>query len=1034
MKIAPWAQQNGRAILFVVALLALAGTASVLRLPVLLFPQVSFPRVRVGLNAGDRPAERMVIEVTRPVEEAVRAIPGVTGVRSTSSRGSADVNVDFDWGHDMVAAESQVSAAISRNLGSLPAATVFDVHRMDPTVFPVIAYSLTSDSRSLVDLRNLAFYQLRPALSAVTGVGKVGVQGGATEEWRVVVDQGRLNSLNMTLDDVAKALSASNVLVAVGRLQNHDKLYLVVSDTRFQALDGINQTILRSGPDGVVRLDDVATVRPDTEPQYTRVTADGHDAVLFSIYQQPGGNTVKIAQEIKAKLQSLQTSLSELKDGSVKVANWYDQSGLILASESSVRDAIGIGIALAAGVLLLFLRNWKITLIATLAVPAVLAITLLLLHVMNMSLNIMTMGGMAAAVGLIIDDGIVMVEHIMRRVSDSTAEHGAAESRRGQSPQPLSTKASPRTRIVSAATEFIRPLIGSSGSTIVIFMPLAFLSGVTGAFFKALSLTMAGGLFISLLFVWFAVPILAAQSLRQKDAEAKAPGTITRRLNQAYESLMSPLLRRPWTVLLIILPLLAVGWLAFGHVKSGFMPGMDEGGFILDYNAPPGTSLDETDRELRQVEKILTSHHAVQTYSRRTGLQLGGGVTEANQGDFFVRLKPFPRPSIDAVMSDVRQKVGHTVPALRIETSQLMEDLIGDLTGVPQPVDVKLFSPDESALLTTAAKVEKALNSVKGVIAVKGIVRAGDALDIEVDRVKAALEGMDPDSITQLLEHYLSGQVTTQVQQGPRLLGVRVWVPADMRANERDVRNLQLRAPDGHLFPLKRVATLNVVGGQPQITRENLERMADITGQIEGRDLGSVMADVKQALAKPGLLPSGMTYQLGGTYERQQQSFRGLLMVLIAALLLVFILLLFLYGRFLVAIAMMIMILLAISVVFLGLFITGTELDIMSIMGMTMIVGIVTETAIFYYTEYAEMPAGDAASQRLIAAGIGRIRAIAMTTIAAILSLLTLALGIGQGSALLQPLAIAITTGLIAQLPLVLVVLPAVLRLFRSAR
>ena len=1032
MTLAPWAQRNARGILFVLALLALAGGASVLRLPVLLFPQVSFPRVRVSLDAGDRPAERMVIEVTRPVEEAVRAIPGVTGVRSTSSRGSADVDVDFDWGHDMVAAESQVNGSISRILSSLPPATVYGVQRMDPTVFPVIAYSLTSDTRSLVDLRNLAFYELRPALSAVTGVGKVGVQGGAIEEWRVVVDQGRLNSFNMTLDDVAKALSAANVLVAVGRMQDHDKLFLVISDTRFTTLDAINQTILRSGPDGVVRLDDVAIVRPDTEPQYTRVTADGHDAVLFSIYQQPGGNTVQIAKDIKAKLQTLQQSLPELKDGTVKVANWYDQSGLILTSESSVRDAIAIGIVLAAGVLLLFLRNWKVTLIATLAVPAVLATTLLLLYVMKMSLNIMTLGGMAAAVGLIIDDGIVMVEHIMRRISEAAAAHPAAEPEdQGAQPPPPPTNA--RTRIVDATTEFTRPLIGSSSSTIIIFAPLAFLSGVTGAFFKALSLTMAGGLLISLLFAWFAVPILAAHTLRQKDAAEKQPGSLMRRINAGYESLMARFLRRSWMVLLVIVPLLALGWLALGRVKSGFMPAMDEGGFILDYNAPPGTSLEETDRELRQVEQILTANRAVQTYSRRTGLQLGGGVTESNQGDFFVRLKSFPRPAIDEVMSEVRQQGARTVPALRIETSQLMEDLIGDLTGVPQPVDVKLFSPDEQALLATAPQVQKALNAVKGVIEVKGIVQAGDALDIKIDRVKAALEGMDPDAITKLLDIYLTGQVTTHVQQGPRLVGVRVWVPSDNRTTESDLGNLQLRAPDGHLLPLKRVATLSVSAGQPQITRENLERMAGITGQIEGRDLGSVMADVKRALSQPGLLPSGMTYQLGGTYERQQQSFQGLLMVMIAALLLVFVLLLFLYARFLVALAMMIIVFLAISCVFVGLFLTGTELDIMSIMGMTMIVGIVTETAIFYYTEYAGVPLEQAADTRLTAAGLGRFRAIAMTTIAAILALMTLALGIGQGSALLQPLAIAIVAGLVAQLPLVLIVLPALLKLFRSA-
>lgn len=461
MNLARWGHRHPRPILFLFIVLALAGAATVLQLPVLLFPHVSFPRVRVGLNAGDRPAERMMLQVTRPVEEALRGIPGVRGIRSTTSRGSADVDVDFDWGHDMVAAELQVNAQINRILGDLPPNTSFDVRRMDPTVFPVIAYSLTSQSRSLVDLRRLAMFELRPALSSVPGVASVGIQGGDIEEWRVAVDQGKLQSFDMTLDDVAKALSASNVLTAVGRLEQHDKLFLVVSDTRFESLAQIRQAILRSGPNGVVHLDDVATVRQATEPRFIRVTANGRSAVLFNIYQQPGGNTVQIADAVKAKLKELSDQLPELTDHSVNVANWYDQSGLILASEGSVRDAIAIGVGLAAIVLFVFLRNWRITLIATLAVPAVLAITLLLLYVMNMSLNIMTLGGMAAAVGLIIDDAIVIVEHIVRRMGVQGDE---------------------KQQVMNATVELTTPLVGSSASTIIIFAPLAFLSGVTGAF------------------------------------------------------------------------------------------------------------------------------------------------------------------------------------------------------------------------------------------------------------------------------------------------------------------------------------------------------------------------------------------------------------------------------------------------------------------------------------------------------------------------------------------------------------------------
>jgi multidrug efflux pump subunit AcrB len=1009
MTITRWAQYHTRSLLFVLALLVLGGVGSLASLPVGLLPQVSFPRVRIALDAGDRPAERMVIEVTQLVEEAVRAIPGVLHLRSTTSRGAADIAVDFVWGQDMLTSTLQVESQVNTLRPSLPPGTHIDVRRMDPTVFPVIAYSLTSDTHSLVELRDLALYTLRPLLATVTGVGQVGVQGGAVQEYQIFVDPGKLQSFGMSLSDVATTLAAANVLVAVGRLEDHNKLYLVVSDTRVQGLQQLNQTILRSGPNGVVRLDDVALVQNDTAPQYTRVTADGHDAVLVSIYQQPGGNTVQIAHDIAATLQEQAHTLPQ----GVRMVNWYDQSQLILAAEASVRDAIAIGVGLAALVLLLFLRNWKVTGIAVLAVPSVLVATTLLLSLMHMSLNIMTLGGMAAAVGLIIDDTIVMLEHLMRRLRQ---EGGAASE-----------------TVVHAANEFTRPLASSSLSTIIIFVPLAFLSGVTGAFFKALSLTMAAGLALSFVVAWLAVPIVAAHWLGSTAAAPTASRPRGGWCERLYRVTMRHLLRHAWVVLLLVTPLGVLGYLAYQRVGSGFLPAMDEGGFVLDYVAPPSTSLTETDRLVRQVEAILRQHPAVQTYSRRTGLQMGGSITEANHGDIFVRLTPFPRPPIEVVMEDVRQHVEHAVPGLQIETAQLMEDLIGDLTGVPQPIEIKVFSPDVQTLLAVAPKVAEAIQHVQGVVGVKdGIVLAGDALDIAVDRVQAALEGVDPDTVTKLVDDALRGNVTTSIQRGPKLVGVRVWVPADVRRTELDVRNLLLHGPNGRVFPLKRVAQVTALTGQPQITREDLRPMVAVTGRIAGRDLGSTIAEVQQVLGQPGLMPQGVTYALGGLYQQQQIAFRGLLLVMLAAIVLVFVLLLFLYERWLVALAILTIMLLGIACVLVGLWVTGTELNITSIMGMTMIVGILTEVAIFYVSEYAELPAETPGPERLTVAGVQRARAIAMTTMAAILALLPLALGLGQGAAMLQPLAIAIIAGLLVQLPLVLVVLPALFLLFRA--
>jgi multidrug efflux pump subunit AcrB len=567
----------------------------------------------------------------------------------------------------MSLATLQVGSAINQVATTLPQHTTFDVRRMDTTVFPVLCYSLISDKSTLFELYDLAQYQFRPALTTIKGVAKIDVMGGQKEEYRVDADTGKLQANGLALNDLMAALSAANNLTAVGKLEDHYKLYLVISNTTFTSLDQIASTVIRADANSIIRLGDVATVHKDAKPEWSRVTADGHDAVLFQVYQQPGGNTVQIAKDIKSRLKELARQIPP----EVKVSNWYDQSELIISSAASVRDAVIVGVILSVLILLIFLRNLKITLVAAMVVPSVLAVTVLMLFVLHLSFNIMTLGGMAAAVGLIIDDAIVMIEHVIRRLRSGEGHH--------------------HIRISQAATEFTKPLAGSSLSTIIIFAPLAFLSGVTGAFFKALSITMATSLIISFLVAWLAVPLLAIKLLSAKEVNQSEGGRFTHSIHELYAKIMRALLLRPWLILLAIVLLLMFGFLAYNQIGSGFMPIMDEGGFILDYKTTPGTSLTETDNLLRRVEAILLTTPEVQTYSRRTGLQLGGGITEASEGDFFVRLKPFPRRGIEDVMQEVRTKIEHTIPGLQIEMLQLMEDAIGDLTAVPQPIEIELF-------------------------------------------------------------------------------------------------------------------------------------------------------------------------------------------------------------------------------------------------------------------------------------------------------------------------------------------------------
>jgi len=994
-------ERHRRSILVVMFALAAAGVFAAISLPVGLFPQVSFPRVRISIDAGDRPADQMMLLVTRPMEQAIRPVPGIVDLRSTTSRGSAQIQLDVGWGRDMVATTNQVAAAIAQAMPSLPAGTTYSVDRMDPTTFPIIAYGLTSDTVSQSALRELAQFQIVPLLTSIPGVKRIDFQGGDVPEIQVRTDPLRLASLGVGINDLSSALQNTGIVASAGRIDDHGKLYLVMVDDTLHSVQQVRQTVVRGNADGVVTVGDVADVAPGVAQRWTRVVQDGKPAVLFSVYEQPDGNAVRIAASVRDRLAGF-----ALPPG-VSLSNWYDQSVLVTQSAASVRDAVAIGLVLAGLVLLLFLRSWRVTLVALLTVPAILATSTLVLSLMGLSFNIMTLGGIAAAVGLVIDDVIVMIEHIARRAGTSDAGVDA---------------------VLPAGQEFLRPLTGSSLATIIVFLPLGFLSGVTGAFSRALSITMGSALLISWLFTAFAVPVLARSVIdfrKWRDPALAGPG----RLERTHMRMLQGVIGRPWLLLAGLVPLLAVGWLAYTHVATGFMPTMDEGGFVLDYKTKPGTSLAETDRELAQVEKILQANPAVRTFSRRTGMGLGGDLNEPNQGDFFVRLKDGSRDPIETVMSNIRQQIESQVPGVNVDLSQLMEDLIGDLTAVPQPIEVQLYANDPSALNPLAVKVADAIAKVDGVVEVRsGVIIAGDALSVHVDPVKAALEGIDAQTVQDQLNGDLSGTVPARIPQGNSLVDVRVLLsPAD-RQYGAQLADLPIRAPDGHLFPLKRVASITAVAGQAEITRRNLRQTVAVTARIEGRGLGAAVADVQAVLDRPGLIPPGAHYTLGGLYEQQQIAFSGLIHVFLATLVAEFVLLLVLYERFWLPAIIILSSLLSTTAVFTGLWVAGVDLNITALMGMTMIIGIATELAIFYVSEYTELARTMPEREALVAASANRLRPILMTTLAAILTLLPLALAIGQGSGMQQPLAVAIIAGLLLQFPLVLLVMPVVIR------
>ncbi len=992
-----------KAILFVVIALVLAGTFSGFKLPVSLFPNIAFPRIVVSADAGDMPANQMMITVTRKLEQAVNSIIGVVNVRSITSRGNSELSINFHWNMDMIQAELMVNNAINQIRNELPSNIMFEVRRMNPTVFPTIGYSLTSTSINPVRLREFAEFVLSPVLTSIDGVAKASILGGQIKEYQVIVNPERLRSFKLSMTDLIGAIRKTNIISSVGKIEQDYKLYLTLVDGQYRSLEDIGHTEIKIRNQRPVFLDDVAVIKESVKPQWTRVTSNGQEAVLVNVYQQPGANTVQIDNAIKATLAGIKDRIPT----GITISKFYDQSDLIVESMKNVRDSILIGILLAVFILFIFLRNGKITLIASLNVPITIAITVLLMSFLGMSFNIMTLGGIAAAIGLIIDDAIVVVENIIRHLALKQDTHKGAVS--------------------SSVKEILHPIFGSSFSTIVVFAPLAFLTGVTGAFFKSLSLTIATSLLVSMLLTLFFIPIFSQRWISKRDAEKQEhEGAVFRFLHHHYEIILNILLKRKYIPVLIGFVLIISSYFLYKSLPSGFMPYMDEGTFILDYRTPAGTSLEETNRVILQIEDILTRIPEIASYSRRTGLQLGGGLTEANMGDFLIRLNKKRHRNIQEIIDDVRGKILQSVPGVEVEFAQLMGDLIGDLTAVPQPIEIKVFGNDYSQIHGISQKVVQEIEKVRGVVDIyHGVTIAGSSILLKVNKLKAGMFGLSAEQIQQELEASIGGTVASEIPDQQYMVGIRVWYPKNERADLEKIKRIRILSPTGNYVSVASIAEINIKEGQPELTRENQKQMIAVTARISGRDMGSTLNEIKSRLKQNIQLPQNVFIQYGGLYQEQQKSFRDLLLVLLTAILLVFTVQLIEFESFKIPIVILFVDILSLFGVFFLLKITGVALNISSMMGMIMIIGIVAENAIFliHYIQLFTSRENSIVSA-VIEAGKIRMRPIMMTTLAAVLALMPLAIGIGAGAQMQQPLAIAVIGGFSVSAFILLFLLP----------
>jgi CzcA family heavy metal efflux pump len=1018
-----WMARSTRTIFFFAAVLTLAGIYLAFQVPISVFPETNFPRVVIGVDNGVMPLEQMQVTITKPIEDAVNTVPGLVTVRSTTSRGQAEVSLFFDWNVDMFQSLQLVDAALSKVRQTLPSTAVVTTNRLTFATFPILGYSLTSDTVPQTQLWELATYILKPPLNRVTGVSTVIVQGGKVPEYHVVPNLAQMQTAGVTIPDLVNSIQASNVVDSPGLYEANHQLILGLVGAQVHDASGLGQLVVKTTQAGApVRVADVATVQPGTLPVYTTVTANGKDAVLMTIARQPSSNTVAVADAVATQVVELRKKLP----AGVKLEVFYDQSQLVRDSISSVRDAIFIGLVLACIILFLFLRDWTSSLIAGLVIPVTIAITILILWAIGESFNLMTLGGLAAAIGLVIDDAIVVVENIVMH-----RDHG---ERRVDA-------------VRKALKEITSPLIGSTITPVVVFLPLVSVTGVTGSFFRALAVTMTAALLTSLLLALTWTPGLSFVLLREEGSVQgnesahgdHAAGRFLTRVLTLHRRVLDWCLAKPLWVCVICLLLVAGTWAGYQALGSDLLPEMDEGGFILDYVMPAGSSLTETNRVLEHVDRILHSTPEVEGTSRRTGMQMGlAAVTEANSGDFTVKLRSGRRRPIDEVMADVRQQIRTTEPELDIEFTQVLQDMIGDLSNAPEPIQLKIFSDDPSQLALLGPRVGDAITKIPGVVDVENGIDntiSGPATNYQVDPIVAARLGFTPQEVSEDATAILDGVETTDplIANG-RPYTIRIRLGDESRASLDTINNTVFNSASGHTASLGSLADVQQLPPQNEIRRENLQSLVVVTGRLEGSDLGTAMAKVKQTV--DGLhLPASVHVEYGGTYEEQQKSFHDLLRVLLLALALVFGVLLTEFRNFPAPIAILTSSILSISGVILALLVTHTTFNVASFMGLIMVIGIVAKNGILLLdAEDRYRDSGLTARDAMFQAAQRRLRPIAMTAIAAVCGMLPLAFALGAGSQMLQPLAIAVIGGLCISMVLSLVVTPLVYYLLTRNR
>ncbi|WP_337965462.1 efflux RND transporter permease subunit [uncultured Flavobacterium sp.] len=987
----------------IIFLILLGGIFSYSKMQTGLFPEITFPKIKIIADAGQQPVDKMMITVTKPLETAIKKVQGLQTVRSTTSRGSCEISAFMDWNADIDLSKTRIEAQINQIKNDLPPDLQVTVEKMNPSILPVIGYAIDSKDRSAVDLKKIANYTIKPFLSQIQGTSEIRIVGGKEKEYWLSLDFQKMSAYGITPAMVTQVFTETNFIKSNGYLADYHHLYLTITDAQLDKKDELENLVIRNNSKGIVKLSDICLVEIREAKEYIKVNANGKESILIAVIKQPDANLIEMSDAMNKKMTELKAILP--KDITIKP--FYEQANFVNDAVKSVTDSLLIGLFLAIIIAVLFLKSAKASATILITIPVTLSLTLIVLYFTGQTFNIMTLGAIAAALGLIIDDAIVVVEQIHRTHEEHPDE--------------------PTVTLLQKAMQYLFPaMVGSSISTIVIFIPFVLMSGVAGSYFKVLTDTMIITLVCSFLVTWLLLPVIYLW-LSPKKGSSKKKEIVHHEVKT--QKWVSYFIAKPVLSIVFCLVLLLSIFLILPNLETGFLPEMDEGSIVLDYESPPGTSLEETDRMLQEVEKIIIKNPDVEAYSRRTGTQMGFFITEPNTGDYLIQLKKDRSKTTNDVIDDIRLKVENSQPALRIDFGQVIGDMLGDLMSSVSPIEVKIYGSDQNKLHQIAQKVAVLIENTKGTADVfDGIVLAGPSVNIEPNYSLLAQYGITPADLQFQMQSQLEGNIIGTLLEQEQSTPIRLIYKNSEKRSLDQIKGLQVFLPIGQSIPLSNLVKITPEKGSAEIQRENLQMMSVVTGRLDNRGLGTVMAEIQKNVSKNIVLPQGYYIEYGGAYKDQQQAFSELLLILVASSLLVFGVILFLFRDFRAALVILLISVLGISGSYLLLFLTNVPLNVGSYTGIIMIVGIISENAIFTFLQFRETYKQTLdINQSLIYSISTRLRPKLMTAIGAIIALMPLAIGVGTGSELHQPLAIAVIGGFIVAMPLLLIVLPSLL-------